>query len=154
MKHVLKRRLIAGGIVGSAALFAPLSASATTGEALERLVGFMLGAGLVAPDLEVREAPQVGTLANGDWISFKAQFQEGIQYHVVAAGCDNVADMDVAVADGNDEFGIAMDRSVDPAGAASFVAPYSGWYTVGIKMAQTRNGGAGHFAYTVLYRTP
>ena len=141
-------------ILGCALVLAPLSASATTGEAMERLAGFMFGAGLVSPDLNVRGTPQIGSLAEGEWISYRTALQEGIQYHVVAAGCDNALDIDVGVSDGSDTIPIALDLSPGRTADAVFVAPYTGWYTVGIKMVETRNGGAAHVAHTVLYRAP
>ena len=103
----------------------------------------------VGLNLNVRDTFQQGLLQRGESIVIKTQLYAGKNYTLVASGCEDAYDVDIAVFDENGTF-IAQDRDTDPVAVANITANYTGYAYIKVTMFNSTYDGA-HFVLMYAY---
>jgi hypothetical protein len=141
------------GVVGTlvaSIVMVPGAASATIAEASAHLLASVALVRAVFPNLRDRSDWASGTLDRDQSTFYVERFEQGVDYVVLAVGCNNARDIDLAVVDDEGNV-IARDQKADAEPWVHFVPSYTGKFRVGVYMASTNNGEAAHFAYKVFY---
>jgi len=152
---MFKRSLFKAGLLatlGASILATPSSASATIAEATARLLVSVGVVRLAFPNLRDRSDWASGALAPDQGTAYMERFERGVEYVILAVGCDNARDIDLGVVDDEGNM-IAKDEAPNAEPVVHFIPEYTGRYRVGVYMARTNNGEAAHFAYQVFYLT-
>jgi hypothetical protein len=98
----------------------------------------------------VRDSFTFGKLARGESTTIRCTFYAGNSYRLVAGGCEDARDVDVAVYDENGNL-IDSDRDSSSLAVADFHPKWSGTFFVKVKMYDSTPDGA-HFVLQYAYR--
>jgi hypothetical protein len=91
----------------------------------------------------VRNAADVGLLPRGRSVIIRTTLHAGNVYKIAAAGCEDAADVDVAVFDENGNF-IDGDNDFQKLAVADIVPKWTGTFLIKVTMADSTPDGA-HF---------
>ena len=99
---------------------------------------------------QVRTNFTSGTLALGQSAFIRCTFYEGNTYKLVAGGCEDANDVDIAVYDENGNF-IDSDQDASSLAVADFTPKWTGTFTVKVTMYDSTPDGA-HFVLQYAFR--
>lgn len=91
--------------------------------------------------LNVRDDYEAGLLRKGQSVVIETTLYSGNDYYLVAAGCEDAYDVDIAVFDGNGNL-IANDGDSEPVAVAHFSPRWTGTFYVKITMYNSTPDGA------------
>ncbi|HNH85437.1 MAG TPA: hypothetical protein PL157_23925 [Acidobacteriota bacterium] len=103
------------------------------------------------PTLTDRREYQTGTLNQGYYQDHKDYFNAGVEYAILAVGCEHAQDIDMGVFDAKGTV-LARDTNSSSVAIIKFVPRYTGYYTVRVTMYRTISTADAEYAYQVFYR--
>ncbi|MFT4177443.1 MAG: hypothetical protein QM627_12420 [Luteolibacter sp.] len=104
-------------------------------------------------DWYVRDAFHYGMLNRGQSKVIPTVLSAGRTYRIVAGGCEDAFDVDIAVYDENGGL-VSSDRDRSPLAVAAVTPRWTGRFYIKVTMAQVRprSGGAAHYVVQYAYR--
>lgn len=107
----------------------------------------------LSSDWYIRDAFHYGLLDRGQSKVIATTLSAGRTYQIVAGGCEDAFDVDVAVYDENGGL-VSYDSTTNPLAVATVSPRWSGTFYVKVTMAQVRprSGGAAHYVVQYAYR--
>lgn len=103
------------------------------------------------PNLADRREYQTGILNQGYYRDHEDYFNAGVEYAILAVGCEHAQDIDMGIFDAKGTM-LARDTDSSPVAMIKFVPRYTGYYTVRVLMYRTASTADADYAYQVFYR--
>jgi hypothetical protein len=105
---------------------------------------------LTANDWIVDDTYSTGLLARGQSVMIRTRFRAGNDYKIVAAGCEDAIDVDIAVFDENWNL-IAQDQDKSSVAVANLRPKWTGTFYVRVTMYDSTRNGA-HYVVQYAHR--